>query len=197
MNRPTGVNHLDSAREDELIRPCQRGDRQAFGRLVLQEQHRICRLVFRIVQRRDDVDDLVQDIFLRVHRSIGTFRFESEFSTWLTRITINECRKALRKRKFGRLLFREDVDLTGDTGPGVLQELEKEEEHEALHEAVRHLPEKQRLVVILHYFEGLTCAKVAEVLECRIGTVLSRLHNARKRLKQYMLDHEKHPETIP
>jgi RNA polymerase sigma-70 factor, ECF subfamily len=185
------MTHLDPTHTVELIERCQRGDRRAFDQLVRQEQQRIYRLTFRIVQRREDVDDLVQEIFLLLYRKIGGFRFESRFSTWLTRLAINQCRRALRRRRFGRLLFGDGWEEQAvDHQRSTLRVLEREEEHRTLREALSELPEKQRLVVILRYFEEMSCEEVAAILDCKIGTVRSRLFHARQRLKEIMLEYE-------
>lgn len=183
------MDDLELAPATELIRSCQRGDRQAFDRLVQQEHGRIHRLVHSIMGNREELDDLVQEIFVRLYRKIGTFRFESRFSTWLTRLAVNECRKALRRRQLSRLLFGTEPERE-DSADSTLRVLEREEEHEFLRRAVESLPEKQRLVVILRYFETLSCEEIATVLECKVGTVRSRLFNARQQLKDTMLDYE-------
>ena len=179
---------------DDLIERCRRGDRAAFDELVVQEQHRITGLAYRITRSREDLDDLVQDIFFLVYRKIRTFRFESRFSTWLTRIAVNECLKALRRRRLRSLLFGDlpsPEDLPDGKSPdSALRRLEREEQHQALRGAVDRLPEKQRIVVLLRYFEELPCEEIAEVLGCNAGTVRSRLFNARKRLKEMMLQSE-------
>ena len=103
---------------DELVERCQAGDRAAFNELVLREQHRVYQLVFRITQSREDVDDIVQDIFFLVYRKINAFRFESRFSTWLTRIVIHECLKVQKRRKFLSWLFGPETgsDILPDGG---------------------------------------------------------------------------------
>ena len=190
------MTNLDPIQTVELVQRCQRGDRRAFDELVLQEQQQIYQLAFRIVQRRDDLDDLVQEIFLRLYRKINSFRFESRFSTWFTRLAVNECRKALRRRSVSRFLFGLDVEISNETdGDSLLQVLEREEEHQVLRKALQSLPEKQRTVVILRYFEGLPCEEIAAILECKPGTVRSRLFNARQRLKNIMLKYEKPTEN--
>ena len=130
----------DTGHRDDLIERCQRGDRAAFDELVLQEQRRITGLAYRITRSREDLDDLVQDIFFLVYRKIQTFRFESRFSTWLTRIAVNECLKALRRRRLRSLLFG-DVPAPEDLPDGrppdsALRRLEWEEQHRALRGAV-------------------------------------------------------------
>jgi RNA polymerase sigma-70 factor, ECF subfamily len=185
------MTNLDPTHTLDLVQRCQRGDRRAFGQLVRQEQQRICQLVFRIVQRREDVDDLVQEIFLLLYRKIGGFRSESSFSTWLTRLAINECRRVLRRRRFSRLLFGDEWEQQAPAGEGsALRLLEEEEEHQTLRRALSELPEKLRLVVILRYFEAIPCEEIAAVLDCKVGTVRSRLFHARQRLKEVMLAYE-------
>lgn len=95
----------DTAYTDELVERCQRGDRAAFNELVLREQRRVYQLAFRVTQSREDLDDVVQDIFFLVYRKIKSFRFKSRFSTWLTRIALHECLKVRKRRKLLSWLF--------------------------------------------------------------------------------------------
>lgn len=180
----------DTGHTDELVRRCQQGDQRAFNELVLQEQERMYQLAYRITRSREELDDLVQDIFLRVYRKIRTFRFESQFSTWLTRVAVNESLKKLRQRKRRALLFASEPEIEEMPKERSLHATvhlaERDEEHALLHRAVDRLPEKHRLVIVLKYFEDRSCEEIAEILRCNVGTVRSRLFNARKRLKDMM-----------
>ena len=185
--RDEDLKHLHS-----LVERCQGGDRAAFNELVLQEQHRVYQLAFRILQSSADLDDLVQDIFLLLYRKINTFRSESRFSTWMTRLVVNECLKVLKRRRLSRLLFGAETEDLPDEGAGnsALQVLVKEERHQALRNALKRLPEKQRVVVVLRYFEELPCEEIGAILDCEVGTVRSRLFTARKALRSMMLEYE-------
>ena len=187
----------DTAHTDERVRRCQQGDRSAFNELVLQEQERIYQLAYRITRSTEELDDLVQDIFLRVYRKIRTFRFESRFSTWLTRIAVNESLKKLRQRKRRALLFASDLEVEEmpEDRPfrATIHLAEQDEEHALLHRAVDRLPERHRLVIVLKYFEDRSCKEIAEILSCNVGTVRSRLFNARKRLKDMMQEYHDSP----
>ncbi len=175
---------------NDLVRRCQDGDREAFDRLVLQEQQRVTQLAYRITRSTDGLEDLVQDIFFLVYRKIRTFRFESRFSIWLARIAVNESLKKLRQRKVRAFLFTSEPNIEERAGKQVSNPtsgLTKQvEEHVALRDAINRLPEKHRLVVILKYFEDRSYEEIAEILGCKVGTVRSRLFNARKRLKDMM-----------
>ena len=158
----------DTAYTDELVERCQRGDRTAFDELVLREQRRVYQLAFRIIQSQEDLDDVVQDIFFLVYRKIKTFRFESRFSTWLTRISLHECLKVRKRRKLLSWLFGPEPgwDRVSD-GVGIdsgLQILQQEEQHQALRGAINRLSEQQRVVILLRYFEELSCEEIAETL---------------------------------
>ncbi len=171
---------------EELVHRCQAGDREAFNELVTLEQRRVFRLAYRITGSREDLDDLVQDIFLLVYRKIGTFRLESRFSTWLTRIAIHECKKALRKQRARRILRGAEPE----EGVAARESLETRVRRHDLRRAVARLPEKHRIVVILRYFEDLRCEEIAQVVDCKAATVRTRLFHARRRLKDMMLQHE-------
>jgi RNA polymerase sigma-70 factor (ECF subfamily) len=154
---------------------------------VLQERDRVCALAYRITGNVEELDDLVQDIFLQVYCEIGRFRFESQFSTWLTRVVINECRKKLRQRKRQKQAFVEYSASSKDAFAGVIAPSVQQQGRNAfLHKAVGGLSEKHRLVVILKYFGGHSCEEIADILGCKLGTVYSRLHNALRRLRDCM-----------
>ncbi|MFA6110915.1 MAG: sigma-70 family RNA polymerase sigma factor [Candidatus Latescibacterota bacterium] len=177
----------DRADVPELVARCQRGDHLAFGELVRREQQRVCQLAYRILGNSSELDDVVQEVFMAVYRRLSTFRGEAHFSTWVTRIAVNVCRRTLRRRRFSRLLFGPDLEREDAGRPLPLTVLEREEEARALTGAVADLPEKLRLVVILRYYEELPCEEVAAALGCNVGTVRSRLFNARQQLKERML----------
>jgi RNA polymerase sigma-70 factor (ECF subfamily) len=142
-----------------------------------------------MVSSRDDVDDLVQDIFVQAYRSVDRFRGHSAFSTWLHSIAVNTTIKYLRKMKARRAMSIDDpatgiedtLVSNGHTPPSEAAEVE--ERKRAVRSAVEELPEKHRAVVVLHYFEDHSCEEIAEILNCSVGTVWSRLHYACKKLR--------------
>lgn len=187
-NTVLGQTEADAA----LVAKAQAGDVGAFGELVSRYSRTVYGVVSRMVTDRDDVDDIAQEVFVLAYRSIGSFRCEAEFSTWVYRIAVNTTIKQMKRTK-ARQASSIDDPATGLADVLVSAEADRPERiaerkarNEALRQAVLELPEKHRAVVVLHYFENLGCDEIARVLECSVGTVWSRLHYACKRLQQTM-----------
>lgn len=175
--------------DSAAIARCVGGDLSAFRGLVEKHQRAVYAVVSRILPNRDDADDIVQDVFLQAYRSIASFRGDSSFSTWLCRIAINAAIKRAKSQSRRQTVSLDDQELAVDAlvksdEPGPEELLQRGEREEAVRKAVLALPEKHRLVVALHYFDGRSCQEIAETLDCSIGTVWSRLHYANKKLKE-------------
>ncbi|MCE5314784.1 MAG: sigma-70 family RNA polymerase sigma factor [Armatimonadota bacterium] len=165
------------------------GDVAAFGELVMRYQGVVYGVVSRMVSDRDDVDDIVQEVFVISYKSIATFRCDSAFSTWIYRIAVNTTLKQMKKIKTRRAISIDDpLTRLGETLPGLENDqpdkiAEQSARNEALRKAIETLPEKHRAVVVLHYFQNCSCAEIAKILGCSVGTVWSRLHFACRKLK--------------
>lgn len=182
--KSTGLN------EDEiLVMRCQRGEKAAFGILVHKYQDLVYRLIYRLLGRRSDIEDIAQEVFIRAYKGIRKFRGEAEFSTWLTRICINYCRKRRRKAKRDSIsleqLMSQGYDFT-DSSALPDRILERKECRELVRRAVDNLPQKYRIVIILRYFEAYSCEQIAEILSCPVGTVYSRLFRAHEKLRKQL-----------
>lgn len=176
-----------------LVRRAVQGDVQAFGQLVERYQRPMTALVARMTKSPDDVDDIVQELFVRAWKGLPRFRGDAQFSTWLYRIAVNTTIKHRSQRNNERI-----VSLSAETLNGGVEGLaavvspssddpflsvQRHEQESLVHRAVQALPEKQRTVVVLHYFEGQSCDEISQIVGCSVGTVWSRLHYACKRLK--------------
>ena len=171
-----------------LVARTKAGDVNAFGELVNRHQRAICGVVSRMVDDRDDVDDIVQEIFVQAYRSIGRFRGDSAFSTWVYRIAVNMTIKQMKKIKLRQASSLDDpVSALGEQlaadcdRPDELAE--RRAADQALKDAVAKLPEMHQEVVVLHYFQDCSCDEIAKAMGCSVGTVWSRLHYACKKLK--------------
>ncbi len=179
--------------EDQiLVARCQNGEKAAFGMLVRKYQDLVHRLIYRLLGNTSDTEDMAQEVFIRAYKGIGKFRQDATFSTWLTRICINYCKKQRRKLKRD-LTSLEQIMSQGhdfpDTSIAPDSALEHEERNQLLRQAIEKLPEQYRIVLILRYFEEYPCKQIAEILGCASGTVHSRLFRAHERLrKQLELD---------
>jgi RNA polymerase sigma-70 factor (ECF subfamily) len=162
----------------------------AFEPLVERYRQRVWRLAYQLLRDREEAWDCSQEVFVRAFHSIRSFRGDSAFYTWLFRITVNlstdrQRAKGAQARAFGRERVEEEEwsRTMADPAAGPEEEAAGSERRERLRQALDALPEKARTIIMLSDVEGLTYREIAEVLRCPIGTVMSRLHNARKRLK--------------
>lgn len=179
-----------------LVRRVQKGDKRAFDLLVLKYQHKIFGLVGRYVHDGSEVQDVTQEAFIKAYRAIGRFRGESAFYTWLYRIAINTAKNYLVSRS--RRPPDTDVEV-GDAeyfeGPGRLrendspeQELFKEELETEIYAAIAQLPEDLRTAVMLREFDGMSYEQIAQIMQCPVGTVRSRIFRAREAIDNRICD---------
>jgi RNA polymerase sigma-70 factor (ECF subfamily) len=176
--------------EHALIRRCIAGDATAFEPLVEKYRQRVWRLAYQVLHDREEAWDVAQEAFVRAFHSLPSFRGQSAFYTWLFRITVNVAtdrhrQRGAQARAFGpeRVTEEEWARTTPDPGGGPEHQAARKEQRERIRSALDALPPKARTIIMLSDVEGLSYREIAEVLNCPIGTVMSRLHNARKRLK--------------
>lgn len=170
---------------DPLVRRAQEGDASAFRELFALHKDRVASIVFRFLGQSSDVDDVVQEVFLHVHRSLPRFRGDSRFTTWLYRLTANVTKMHLRRRASRpRVVDVEVPDLPRHAEPpeGPDDALARQLRVRALYRLLERLSEKKRMVLVLHDLEGLPAAEIAEVVEAPIMTVRTRLFYARRDL---------------
>ena len=185
-----------SETDQKLVQRAQRGDLRAFDLLVLKYQGRISALVSRYLSDSGDVEDVTQEAFIKAYRALPRFRGDSQFYTWLYRIAINTAKNHLVSRA------RRPPDTDIDVNEGEFQEsstsLEEtrnpenalatdELEHE-IYAAIDALPEELKVAITLREFEGLSYEEIAEVMECPVGTVRSRIFRAREAIEKRIRD---------
>ncbi|MGH7416377.1 MAG: RNA polymerase sigma factor [Candidatus Rokuibacteriota bacterium] len=185
-----GLPESSGIDERALIQRCIAGETAAFEPLVEKYRQRVWRLAYQVLHDREEAWDVAQEAFVRAFHSLPTFRGQSAFYTWLFRITINVAtdrhrQRGAQARAFGpeRVTEEEWARTTPDPGGGPDQAAARAEQRERIRQALDALPPKARTIIMLSDVEGLSYREIAEVLNCPIGTVMSRLHNARKRLK--------------
>ncbi len=181
---------LSPSDEQALIQRCLAGDVAAFEPLVEKYRQRVWRLAYQILHDREEAWDCAQEAFVRAFHSLSSFRGQSAFYTWVFRITVNLATdrhraRGAQARAFGaeRVPEEEWARTTADSGARPDQVAARAEQRERIRQALDALPPKARTIIMLSDIEGLSYREIAEVLNCPIGTVMSRLHNARKRLK--------------
>ena len=177
------VRSRPAAEDRETIAASQRGDREAFDRLVERYQRDVYRLCYRYVNNHHDASDLAQESFLKAYRAIGRFRGESAFSTWLYRIAVNTCLNFRSARRLPSETLEDDV---ADAARGVSERIEQDELQEQVREAVTRLPDKQRATLILKIYHDLTHEEVARILGSSVGTVKANLFHALRNLRKAM-----------
>jgi len=174
--------------DQQLVERVQKGDKRAFDLLVLKYQHKIAGLVSRYIHDSHEVLDVSQEAFIKAYRAIGRFRGDSAFYTWLYRIAINTAKNHLVSRS--RRPPDSDVEVADAEyfeGASKLKdndspenELYKAELEKTVFKAIHQLPEDLRTAVTLREFDGMSYEEIAEVMQCPVGTVRSRIFRARE-----------------
>ena len=171
-----------------IVQRVQAGDKKAYNLLVAKYQRRVARLLTRMVKNQEDIDDVVQDTFIKAYRAIGNFRGESAFYTWIYRIAINTAKNHLvsRNRRSGS----HDIDIADAELYGHTEQLSDnatpeaqaltEEIKQKVGEAIHKLPPDLRQAITLRELEGLSYEEIADAMDCPIGTVRSRIFRARE-----------------
>lgn len=178
-----------------LILRCQRDDAAAFNEIVTRYKNKVYNYVSRMVGPGSDAEDLTQETFVRAYLNIKSFQSRASLNTWLFRIATNICidfnRKHGKARALTTSLNREDSDGESESQHDVPDQkfdpqlvLLNKELGRQLTDAIHSLPDKLRLVVLLHDIEGLPYDEIASIVDCPLGTVKSRLFNARMALRE-------------
>lgn len=170
--------------EDDLVARFCAGERGAFERIVAQHQGRVARLAWRLLGWRGEVEDVVQEVFVKALENLHKFRGESSLGTWLAALTINECRRMRRRRMMLRVFLgrvKEEKEVAAADAGAMAGERGR-----LVREAVRGLGSKHREVVVLRYLEGMEIEEIARVLGVSRSAVEVRLHRARQELKDVL-----------
>jgi RNA polymerase sigma-70 factor, ECF subfamily len=173
------LSRVDEAKD--LLGRCQAGDRDAFRELFERHRLEVTRLVYRMTHGSQDLEDLVQEVFIQVHKSLPTFRSEARLSTWIFRIAVNVVlmhRRAARTRPLMLLSKGEPVLVDATSLPD--DQLARQRRVEALHRLLEQIGEKKRIVYFLHELQGLSPQEIAHVVGAPVLTVRTRLFYARR-----------------
>ena len=172
------------------------GDARAFERLVLKYQDRIFNLAYRLLNHREEAQELTQEIFLKVYRQVGSFRGDSLFSTWLFQVASNHCKNRLKYLQRRRQHLHDSLDAPIETEEGQVEraipdfsripedEVARAQIQKLVSDQIATLPEDYRMVIVLRDIQGLSYEEIAQILHTAEGTVKSRLHRARLELKE-------------
>ena len=189
------IDH-SSADDATLVRAAQRGDMEAFEELVARHRDKIYARAWSMVRNEDEAVDLSQEAWVKWWQRLKQFHSESSFGTWITRIVINLCLDELRKRKRQRVESIQEMD--EESGgverqmPAVIvnptERLERGELRQRIDRALGQLSREHRTVLVLHEFEEMEYKQIAKAMDCSIGTVMSRLFYARRKLAALLAD---------
>ena len=189
QNQLISVSQIESLRklnDNELIVMFQNGDREVFRILVERYQERIRNLLYSIFHDKDFIDDLAQEVFVKVYQALPRFRFEASFYTWLYRIAVNRSRDELRKKKIRRFFSFQPLDegIEAELHRHISVAPENRDTQEIVALGLQTLPEKFRTAVVLKDIDGLSYEEIAKVMHCELGTVKSRISRARTMLRK-------------
>ena len=168
-----------------LIERCRAGDDAAFGELVRAYKDLVYGLIYRLAPDRNAVDDLAQEVFLKVHRGLPYFRGDARLSTWIYRIVANVCSEARGRRRPEEPLERRDGSARPESAAadGAFADVEL---RDRLEKAIARLPENYQVLIAAHYLQGVQYDALAEALGLPLGTVKTHLHRAKRRLRELM-----------
>ncbi len=174
--------------DEVLITLFQHGEKGVYKILVERYQERVRNLIYSIFHDSEIVDDLAQEVFIKAYEALPTFRLDSSFYTWIYRITVNKSRDEMRRRKVRRFLSFQT--LTDEANKEFTAKLsvppEDRDAKEIVALGLQALPEKFRSAIILKDIDGLSYEEIADVLQCELGTVKSRLSRARAMLRKVL-----------
>ncbi|MBK7903660.1 MAG: RNA polymerase sigma factor RpoE [Proteobacteria bacterium] len=181
---PAGTEQSDL----ELVRRAQQNERGAFDLLVLKYQHKVIKLVARLLRDPTEAEDVAQEAFVKAYRALGSFRGDSAFYTWLYRIAVNTARNSIASRQRRPLDY--EAELSESEQNNVAARLKHDDTPEAtvlseeirqtVNSAIEHLPEDLRTAIVLREIEGLSYEEIAVAMDCPVGTVRSRIFRARE-----------------
>ena len=171
-----------------IIRQFIEGDNSAFQILVKRHKEKVRNIIYLTMNNSALVDDIAQDVFITIYRNLKNFRFESQFTTWLYRITVNKCKDYLRRMNVRKIFspLDEGVEVSEYSSP-----VENRDVSKIVTEAISKLPVKLRMPLILKDIEGFSYQEISETLNCEMGTVKSRIFRGREKLKEILQPLEK------
>ena len=180
--------------DEELVARSRGGDLDSFNQLVLRWERPIYALAYRVIGREEDARDVAQEAFLRAFRALGGFKGQAKFSSWLYRITLNLCRDWMRRERRTPIVQAPEgldiIELAGEAEPSepIEDVLSRKDLGRAVEKAMALLPEEQRTAIIMKEYHGLTFQEIADLLDCPLSTVKTRLYQGlsvlRKQLRE-------------
>jgi RNA polymerase sigma-70 factor (ECF subfamily) len=185
--------------DEELVARSRGGDLDSFNQLVLRWERPIYALAYRVIGREEDARDVAQETFLRAFRALGGFKGQAKFSSWLYRITLNLCRDWIRRERRAPVAQAPEgvdlIELASEAEPAESIEdlVARKQLGQAVARAMALLPEEQRTAIVLKEYHGLTFQEIADLLDCPLSTVKTRLYQGltvlRRQLAESGIEH--------
>lgn len=176
--------------QEQLIEQLKSGDNQAFKQLIDLYRIQMINLCYGFVRNQEDAEEIAQDVFIEVYRSIANFRGDSKLSTWMFRIAVSKSLNKVRKNKFRNMLtsieniFDQHLEKSASNNPHQL--LQTKEEAKNLNKTIEKLPENQRIAFVLHHYDGYSYLNISEIMNTSIPSVESLIHRAKVNLKKQL-----------
>ena len=201
--RPATPPPRDGAEVDndvELVKAARNGDTRAYDQLVQRYQERVYATIYHMTSNHEDANDLAQETFIKAYSALKSFKGDSSFYTWVYRIAVNKTINFLKQRKNKTSLSLNDLDFNIENDPELValvsdktprRDIAMAELQEKLNVALQKLSDVHRMVVTLHDVQGLSHEEIADIMDCNVGTVRSRLFYARQQLQAYLSDYIK------
>jgi len=189
---------IDRGEETGFVKRAQAGDLAAYDELIRRYQERIYGTLYHMTSNHEDAHDLAQESFIKAYQAIKTFKGGSSFYTWLYRIAVNKTLNFLKQRKNRTHMSLNDLDFGVEKDPDLvalvsdktpLRDAGLKELQNKLNEAMQRLSEHHRMVVTLHDVQGMSHEEIAQIMDCNVGTVRSRLFYARQQLQGWLAEY--------
>jgi RNA polymerase sigma factor (sigma-70 family) len=197
---PTPQNDADTSSDVALVKAARDGDMRAYDQLVQRYQERLYATIYHMTSNHEDANDLAQETFIKAFSALRSFKGDSSFYTWVYRIAVNKTINFLKQRKSRQSMSLNDLDFNVENDPDLValvsdktprRDIALVELQEKLNAAMQKLSDVHRLVVTLHDVQDLSHEEIADIMECNVGTVRSRLFYARQQLQAYLSDYIK------
>lgn len=181
--------------DEQLLSELKNGQEDAFRKLVEGHQHNVINICYRFVNDKNEAEDLAQETFIEIHKSIGKFRGQSSLSTWIHRIAVTKSldyvRKQQRQKRGGKLkmflrIGEDAIDIPAPSSKQPDSIIEQNERRDILNAALSKLPKKQHVAFVLSKYDGLSNKEVAKTMKLSVSSVESLIHRAKSKLQQLL-----------
>ena len=182
--------------DEELVEKVKKGDADVYEKIIQKYQSKVFGLIYNMTKNQNDIEDLAQEVFIKIYKNLGKFKGESSLYTWIYKITVNLCLDEMKKRK-NVIYLDEKIEVDDGEVNRELPSEEKSQEklyeekelQEKLHNCINKLPEKQRVMIVLRDIKGFSYEEISKITDVKLGTVKSQINRARIKLKE-LLDEE-------